>query len=444
LLAPLDYAPAIVFRNPFPVEQIRDRVARLIPSSSTAERRDDGIALPVFEGAPILGHLAAAVRDPIGLLVAAMHEHGDCVRIPVAWHEVLLFNHPDAYEQVLVRDYEGYRRGFSHKILRTIVGLGMLTAENHEWIDTRRSAAPRLTSKAVAAMEPTIEAHLVRWLVRWDLAARRRELRPLALDFMALTSQIAWDVFFGYAMSDAEAEQFTDDFISLQDDLFTRLRVPILPPRPKSLIRLRRIQALARRLGDGPRAGGLSEQVMTMLATAPENPSNALGWANYLLARHPSHADRIRAELREGGESKHLTDVLHETLRLYPGGWLYERIADRDQVVAGHHVAKNSCIVFCPYTMHRNPNYWPEPNRFMPERFADTGVRGLRPYTYVPFSAGPRRCAGDRYTIQVVSQILARFVARYRVILDPRERGEPWPMFTLRARTGILARLERV
>jgi hypothetical protein len=43
----------------------------------------------------------------------------------------------------------------------------------------------------------------------------------------------------------------------------------------------------------------------------------------------------------------------------------------------------------------------------------------------------------------MVTRILARFIARYRVILDPRERGEPWPMFTLRSRTGILARLER-
>jgi cytochrome P450 len=432
-----------VFRNPFPVDQLLDRVTRLLPTQP-AHEGSEGKPLPVFEGAPILGHLAAGVRDPLGLLVAAMNQHGDCVRIPVAWHEVLLFNHPEAYEQVLVRDYTGYRRGFSHKILRTIVGLGMLTAENDEWIDSRRSAAPRLTSKAVAEMEATIDGHLERWLARWDQVARRREVRPLALDFMCLTSQIAWDVFFGYRMTDAEAQEFTDDFIGLQDDLFTRLRVPILPPRPRSFARLRRIEALAKRLGNGPSAGTLREQVMTMLATAPENPSNTLGWACYLLANHPEHADQIRAEQTDGAASSHLIDVLHETMRLYPGGWLYERIADRDQLVAGHHVPKNSCMVFCPYTMHRNPNYWPQADRFMPERFANGGVRSLRPYTYVPFSAGPRRCVGERYTMQVVTQILARFVARYRVVLDPRERGKPWPMFTLRARTGILARLERV
>jgi cytochrome P450 len=434
------------FRNPFPIDQLQDRVKRLLPGARFGAQPSPvaGAPLPVHAGAPVFGHIVGAVRDPLGMCMAAMNRHGDCVRIPVAVHEVLLFNHPQAYEQVLVRDYTGYRRGFSHKILRTVVGLGMLTAENHEWIETRRAAAPRLSSSAVAKMGPIIDAHLERWLARWDLAARRAQTRPLAIDFMCLTSQIAWEVFFGYSMSDAEAEQFTADFIGLQDDMFSRLRLPILPPRLESFARLRRIEALARRLGQAPLAGTLRPQVMTVLATAPENPSNTLGWASYLLANHPRHADQIRAELGAGDESEHLRHVVHETLRLYPGGWLYERIAERDQIVAGYHVGKNSCMVFCPYTMHRNPNYWPEPLRFKPERFAGDGLRNLAPYTYVPFSAGPRRCVGERFTLQVVMQILARFVARYRVVLDPRERGQPWPMFTLRSRTGILARLERV
>lgn len=433
------------FHNPLPVEQLHDRLRRLLPSPWSGAERETaaGARIPVYEGPPLVGHLVAGLRDPIGLLMAAMSRHGDCVRIPAALHEVILFNHPQAYEQVLVRDYQGYRRGFSHKILRSVIGLGMLTAENDEWIETRRAAAPRLSSKAMSELGPIIDAHLERWLARWDRAARRGETRALALDFMCLTSQISWELFFGYLMSDAEAQQFTADFIGLQDDLFSRLRLPILPPRPSAFGRLRRIEALAGRFAQGPRTGDLEPQVMTLLATAPENPSNTLGWACYLLARHPRHARRIRAELSASDESEHLGHVAHETMRLYPGGWLYERIADRDQVIAGHRVPRNSCLVFCPYTMHRNPRYWPEPERFLPERFAGAGLRALEPYTYVPFSAGPRRCAGERYSIALVTQILARFVARYHVILDGRERGEPWPLFTLRSRSGILARLER-
>jgi enediyne biosynthesis protein E7 len=429
------------FQNQIPIAQLERRIARaLFPRAD--RRTSAGAEIPVYEGPPVVGHLVDALRDPIGMCMNAMRCHGDVVRIPIALHEILLFNHPQAYEHVLVRNYADYRRGFSHKILRAVVGLGMLTAENAEWVETRRAAAPRLSAKAVAAMGPTIDAHLERWLPRWDAAAERGETRALALDFMDLTSQIAWDLLFGYAMSDAEARRFTEDFIGLQDDIFMRLRLPILPPRPASFARLRRIEALAAKLRRSPAAGSLADQTMTILATAPENPSNTLGWACYLLAKHPEHAARIRAE-QSTGDSEQLTQVLHETMRLYPGGWLYERIAERDDVVAGYQVGAGSCLVFCPYTMHRNPEYWAQPERFLPERFAD-GVRGLPAYTYVPFSAGPRRCVGDRYTVRLVTQILARFVGRYRVVLDERERGEPWPMFTLRSKTGMLARLERV
>ena len=131
-------------------------------------------------------------------------------------------------------------------------------------------------------------------------------------------------------------------------------------------------------------------------------------------------------------------------LRLYPGAWVYERIAGEDDVVAGYHVPKGTCMVFSPYATHRNAKYWPEPDHFMPERFDGNAMRELTPFTFVPFSIGPRRCVGDRYSTHIVSEILARFTARYNVHLDAEEQGETWPMFTLRPRTGILCQLERV
>jgi cytochrome P450 len=435
-----------MFSNPVLIERIQQQLERgvaAVRGVPAATRPAHAKPLPVYDGLPVLGQLIAGTRDPLAMMSAAMRQEGDAVRIPLAIHEIILFNHPDAYERVLVRNHEAYGRGFSHKILRAIVGLGMLTAENPEWLPTRRAAAPRFTPKAVRELEPIIDEHLARWMRRWDTAARSGECRALALDFMALTSQIAWDALFGFRMSDGEAEQFTADFIAVQDDLFRRLRMPILPPRPSSFVQLRRIRRLARRLGCSADAGSLESQTMTMLATAPENPSNTLGWASYLLARHPGHAEVIREQLLSGPDSERLRDVIHETLRLYPGGWLYERTALADDVVAGYHVPRGSCLVFCPYTMHRSPAYWSDPDAFVPERFANISLRELPPYTYVPFSVGPRRCVGDRYTLQLVTQILGRFVARYRVVLDERERGEPWPMFTLRSRTGILARLER-
>lgn len=403
-----------------------------------------GAPLPVYEGRPLVGHLVEVMRDPLALCMDTMRHHGEMVRVPVGLHEFVFVSAPRAYEHVLIRNFEGYDRGLSHQILRTVIGLGMLTAEHPEWLPTRKAAAPRFASQSRREMLPIIDRHLTRWERRWDAIARTGETRELAFDLMCLTSQIAWEALFGYHMSDEEGAQFTADFVGLQDDLFKRLRLPLLPPGPGSFARLRRIEALARKLGASPGAGELEAQTMTMLATAPENPSNALAWAIYELARHPRELERVRAELASNEGSRHIDNVIHETLRLYPGAWIYERIARADDVVAGYHVPAGSSLVFSPYATHRDPKYWPDPDQFMPARFDGDALREQTPFSFVPFSVGPRRCVGDRYSAMIISSVLARFVARYDVSLDESERGETWPMFTLRPRTGIRARLTRV
>lgn len=434
------------YQTPFPVQQLQLRLERrfprLAPSRPPVEL--EGESIPVYEGRPLLGHVVELMSDPLALCLDTMRSHGEMVRVPLSVHEILFVTDPKAYERVFIRNLQAYKRGFSHKILRKFIGLGMITAEHEEWLPTRQAAAPRFVAKSREDMLPIIHYHVNHWEERWDAIARSGETRELVFDFMCLTSQIAWDVLYGYRMNDVEGEQFTRDFVHIQDDMFKRLRLPLKPPSVSSLLALRRIEALAERLRAGPRAGDLASQAMTMIATIPENPSNTLGWAVYELARQPQHLDRIRAELSEGDSSRHIHNVVHETLRMYPGAWVYERIAGEDDVVAGYHVPKGSCMVFSPYATHRNAKYWPEPDRFVPERFDGNAMREMTPFTFVPFSVGPRRCVGDRYSTHIVSEVLTRFTKRYNVILDPAEEGEKWPMFTLRPRTGILAKLERV
>src|SRR5690606_16783185 len=102
---------------------------------------------------------------------------------------------------------------------------------------------------------------------------------------------------------------------------------------------------------------------------------------------------------------------------------------------------RGSDILISPYTLHRNPLFWRDPDDFSPQRFDGRSPDDLPPFTYMPFSAGPRRCIGDRYALRIVAHVLPRFLLRYRVVLDSEERGQAWPLFTLRPRTGILCRL---
>lgn len=380
-------------------------------------------------------------KDVLGVFTRARTDHGDLVRLPVMYNDIYLVHDAEVLRDILIDHPGEYGRGISHVMLRRIVGEGMLTSETAPWIEQRRAAAPAFSTAGLRPVEGIAEEIADAWIARWDDDARRGAVRPLALDLMGLTAQVTVKHFFGAALAMDRAVQFVDDFVRVQALAFRRLTDPwALDFRAGPA--LARIRQLSTSLAAASSRPELASQAMTVLATAPENPSNTLAWTLYLLARHPE-VDRQVAAAIAGGDEAYLAAVLHESLRLYPGAWSFERTALRDRVVAGYHLPAGAMLMFSPYTLHRCPRRWPEPEVFRPERFLDRSPRDLAPFTFMPFSAGPRRCVGDRFTIAVVTAVLRKFVARFRLELDARERGEPWPMFTLRPRTNILARLVR-
>lgn len=378
-------------------------------------------------------------KDVLGLFARARDEHGDMVRIPVMYNDVVLVHDADVMREVLVEQPERYGRGISHVALRGIIGDGMLTSEFAPWIEQRRAAAPAFSAAGLRPLETSAGPIIDEWLARWD--ERRGEVRPLAIDLMTLTTQIAVEHFFGARLELAEAGRFVDDFVRVQALALRRLTDPWTIDRGAARA-LARIRGLAERLADEGARPELASQAMTVLATAPENPSNVIAWTLYLLARHAEIDGRTAAAVASGDDGE-LAAVVHESLRLYPGAWSFERTALEERVVAGYHLPAGTMMMFCPYTLHRCPRRWLDPEVFRPERFAGRSLRELDPFTYMPFSAGPRRCVGDRFAIAVVMAVLRRFLPRFRVELDARERGAPWPLFTLRPRTNILGRIVR-
>jgi cytochrome P450 len=397
--------------------------------------------VPTFRGRGRVGNWRWLRHDLLGLLCAAMEESGEFVRIPVMQKDMYLINDPALLREILVDDYEAYGRGYSHEGLRRIIGEGMLTAENENWVAQRRAAAPAFTPARLRRLEDIADAHLDRWIARWDTAATRGQMLALSNEFMALSAQVMLDHFFGATIGEADALQFVDDFVRTQALAFRVLAEPWWLLSRSTEPDLARIRAIAERLLPDAESEGLLPQAMTLLATAPENPSNTLAWTTYLLAHHPDAARRAQQAGTEG-DNHYLRAVVHESIRLYPGAWGFERRTLTDKHLGRYWLPEGAEIMISPYTLHRNRRFWSDPLSFKPERFESGGAASSE--AYMPFSAGPRKCVGDRFTLVVVMTVFRRFVARYRVRLDPRERGEMWPMFTLRPRTAMLARLERI
>lgn len=159
--------------------------------------------------------------------------------------------------------------------------------------------------------------------------------------------------------------------------------------------------------------------------------SSVLAFTSYLLALHPGVQKKLREEVdccfKENGEVpslddvsklKYLNCVISESLRLYPPAVRVERTACRDVTLgnSGIKLFKGCAVVIPVYAMHHDPEYFPDPEKFDPERFSDENIGSVRPYSYLPFGAGPRNCIGMRFALQALKMCLLHVVRSVELV----------------------------
>jgi cytochrome P450 len=192
----------------------------------------------------------------------------------------------------------------------------------------------------------------------------------------------------------------------------------------------------------------LRDEVMTLLLAGHETTANALTWTWYLLAQYPEIERRLHAELEQvlGGQLptvEHLPElsytrmVLEEVLRLYPPAFGFNRKAIADDEIGGYVVPANTLIWISPYTTHRHPDFWENPEVFEPERFSSERSAGRPHFAHFPFGGGPRLCIGNNFAMMEAQLILATLAQRYRLRLVPGHKVEPEVLLSIRPRNGL-------
>jgi len=197
----------------------------------------------------------------------------------------------------------------------------------------------------------------------------------------------------------------------------------------------------------------LRDEILTIFLAGHETTANALTWTWYLLSQHPDAEARLHDELDRvlGGrmpsagdiaELKWTRMVIEETMRLYPPAHTIARTAIAEDWIGGIRLPPGALITISIYVTHHNPNLWPEPERFDPERFAPAAVAQRHRFAYLPFGGGPRICIGNGFAMTEAQVVLAAIAQRYRVRLAPGHVVQPIGLITLRPKTGIWVTLE--
>jgi cytochrome P450 len=210
---------------------------------------------------------------------------------------------------------------------------------------------------------------------------------------------------------------------------------------------------LLMRDGDPPLSDAeLRDEVLTLLLAGHETTAAALTWTLILLSRYPAARDRLEAEADEvlGDREPDAGDVdrlpwtravLSESMRLYPPAWTIERDAVADDDVAGTVVTAGSTVAISPYLLHRNPDLWPDPEGFRPERFL--GEQDRPRHAYLPFGGGRRICVGAGFAMMEAVLVLALISRSVRLDLAPGVAVPSRAEVTLRPARPVPMRVSR-
>jgi cytochrome P450 len=210
---------------------------------------------------------------------------------------------------------------------------------------------------------------------------------------------------------------------------------------------------------DKESGAGMSEvelvnEAMTLIVAGHETTASGLNWSWYLLSEHPAVATRLYAEIDATAPTAapglaalealtYTQQVVNETLRLYPPGWvLFRRTIDAD-VLGGYTVPPNTNVLLPLYLTHRHPEFWKQPESFWPERFAAEHEADRPRFAYMPFAAGPRHCIGESLALYEILMHLYKVARHYRFIYVPDRPIELEAGINLRTRHPLYMRLER-
>ena len=417
---------------------------------------------------PLLGHAPWFWHDTNGFLLGLAREQGDVAAFRLGPRDAFLLSHPDHVRQVLVDDAGAFRKGNLMQRARRLFGDGLLTSEGEQHHAQRRALQPAFCRRQIAAYGAAVPRLAAAAAEKWS-DGKVVDV-SVAMDELALAAVTE-------TLLGADAPPLAGDLrvLSRRGPLLAapfgrvleRLRVPPFRAAGRAADRLRAamldhitaagsagerdVMSLLRRVGrDGGRmpAELARDEVMTLFLAGHDTTAAALTWTWYLLATHPAAAARLRGELNSvlGDRDPTPEDcaslaytgmVFEEALRLYPPIGRIGRRPVREYTIGGRRLPAGAVVFVSPFVTQRDPRWWPDPDRFDPERWTPAAVAERPRYAAFPFGAGPRSCIGGGMARMIGVLAIATIARRWGFHPRPGPAPRIRPILTLKPAGGL-------
>ena len=438
------------------------------------------VSIPVVSRFRCFADSRAMFRNPVQVLSGYTKNFGDTFRIYLGGlKEAIVTIDPAVIQHVLKTNSENYQKSeIQVKRMGHFLGKGLLTTHGEAWRTQRRLIQKGFDRTQLDALSSIMQDSLAESLRDFNRQARRGPLDNYP-QLMKITFAMVARSLFGARLKDEDIDLVSRTICTVQEFIVRQTLQPYLNPwfavsgelrehedmrtRADAIlleyIRKRRneppgndlLQTLMdARYSDGK---GMSDELilsesMQLLVAGHETSSNALSWLFYLLSSRPDCLERVRQEFNcllgeaplshtDVPKFEFVTQVIQEGLRLYPPFWMIDRMAVTDDHVGDLDIPRGSTVIVYVYGAHHAPRYWQNPENFDTERFTKANEKLRRPFTFLPFGAGPRGCIGGNYAMLQILMILSDLLRKYDFQLAPGQMVEARPMVILRPKHGI-------
>src|SRR4051794_3932350 len=400
---------------------------------------------------------------------------------------VFFLRHPDHVDHVLHDGADRYHKSVEYELLRTVLGLNLFTDEGESWRRHRMLLNPMMAKRHVRGMVDLMIDPIDAFVERLDDGSGRVELE-MAGAMVELTLDVVGAALFGHRFGAVGRTMRPVVTTGLRGAaVATRLLMVASPPRwtvraaasfvhhapwlPKPLSALQWVMRtvddavweLIRERQAHPTDSDdllnlllaselplqrVRNEVTTFMLAGHETTANAMAWMWYLLAVNPHARERVLAEVDGvlGGRRPTVADLeslpwttacFEEAMRLYPPAWSIPRTAIADDQVDGHRIPRGSKVIIPIHAIHHDPRFWPDPERYDPERFMSGRANRRHRSAYLPFGGGRRVCIGQSFALMEATLITAMLSQRFVFDLVPGHPVEPEATLTLRPRRGV-------
>ena len=426
------------------------------------------------------GIIADANIDPLIFLKRLLDQYGDVVRYQSRFGPCFVFVNP-VHVQAILHD-ENYRRA---SLVKMMLGEGLLAVDGPFWRSQRRLMQRDFLPARIEPMVANMVRRTSMLADQWRSAAESQQPINVMSDMTRLTLQIVVEALFSNDLPDSKMTDLCAAVTQTIEDLgeisWTIFGTPmhfapgasekfaagrkIIDQTCYEMISARRALPQDRRprdlltllvesdSGDGGMSDRqLRDEIVTMLVGGHETTALALSWAWKLLAENPRVEAQLHGELdqmlQNGPPSMQnlarlplSRAVFQESMRLYPPVWYMARVANEESVIDGHPIPRGACIMVTAWFTHRHREYWPDSERFNPQRFLDPNVLQHR-YAYFPFGGGRHQCLGMHFANIEGAIILAILAKQFRLVPLAGQEVRPMPGITLRQSPPMRAMVE--